>query len=205
MHPDFGRSRREHRVELDRIEDEIDRHDTEREAEIAHAIDDKGLDRRGVGRRLFVPEADEKIGRQTDPFPPEEHLYKVIRGHQRQHHEGEQAEIGHEAGNIAVVRHIADRIDMNHRRHDGDHADHYDRKRIELKRPIDLQAARAEPMKQMDGMGLMPQGDGDEQPDCDGCREQDATTGDQLRRTVPKRPASEEADNRGCGQRREYG
>ena len=93
---DIGR-RGEHGVELQRAEDHVDREDAEREAEIADAVDDEGLDRRGVGRGPVVPEADQEIGAEADALPAEEQLHEIVGRHQHQHEEGEEAEIGHEA------------------------------------------------------------------------------------------------------------
>ena len=46
------------------------REDAEREAEIADAVDDEGLDRGRVGLRLLVPEADQQIAREATPSQP---------------------------------------------------------------------------------------------------------------------------------------
>ena len=88
--------RAEHRVEPHRAGQREDEENAEREAEIADAVDDEGLDRGGVGGRLFIPEADQQIGGEADAFPAEEHLEEIVRRHQHQHGEGEQREIGEE-------------------------------------------------------------------------------------------------------------
>jgi hypothetical protein len=51
----------EYRVVLDRVEQGENREDAKREAEIADAIDDEGLYRCRVSRRLVIPEADQEI------------------------------------------------------------------------------------------------------------------------------------------------
>src|SRR3546814_15248337 len=81
----------------DRAEDEEGAEDAEHEAKVADAVDDERLDRRGVRARLLVPETDEQIGCQADAFPTEEHLDEIVRGHEHQHREGEEREIGEEA------------------------------------------------------------------------------------------------------------
>ena len=81
----------EDHVELDRVEHQIDAGDAEREADVAHPVDQEGLDRGGAGRRLGVPEADQQIGDQPDALPAEEKLQEVVGGDQRQHEEGETA------------------------------------------------------------------------------------------------------------------
>ena len=106
----------EHGVELDRIEHEVDRGDAEREAEVADPVDEERLDRGGAGRGPGVPEADQQVGDQADALPAEEQLEEVVGGDQHQHEEGEQRQIAHEARDARVVRHVADRVDVDHRR-----------------------------------------------------------------------------------------
>src|SRR3546814_15557370 len=89
--------------------DEEGAEDAEHEAKVADAVDDERLDRRGVRARLLVPETDEQIGCQADAFPTEEHLDEIVRGHEHQHREGEEREIGEEARLVRVFLHIADR------------------------------------------------------------------------------------------------
>ena len=89
--------------------------DAEREAEVADAVDDEGLDGGGVGRRARVPEADQQVGGEADAFPAEEQLQEVVARHQHQHGEGEQREIGEEARAAVVVVHVADGVDVDER------------------------------------------------------------------------------------------
>ena len=94
---------REDGVEADRAEQHEDAEDAEREAEIADAVDDEGLDGRGIGLGLLVPEADQQVGGEAHAFPAEEQLQEVVGRHQRQHGEGEQRQIGEEARPVRVV------------------------------------------------------------------------------------------------------
>ena len=64
-----GRGIGEDRVEIDRAEQHEHAENAEDEAEIADAVDDEGLDRRGVGRRLLVPEADQQVGGEAHALP----------------------------------------------------------------------------------------------------------------------------------------
>ena len=142
MHGRAGDRRRvgEDRLEVDRVEEDEDAEDAEREAEIADAVDDEGLDRRGIGRGPLVPEADQQIGGEADALPAEEHLEEVVGRHQHQHGEGEEREIGEEARPVRIVRHVADRIDVDERR-DGRHDDqHHGRQRVDAERPVDRRA-----------------------------------------------------------------
>ena len=68
----------EDRRKVDAVEDEEDAEDTEREAEIADAVDHKGLDRGGVSRRFVMPEPDQKVRGDADALPPKEHLEEVV-------------------------------------------------------------------------------------------------------------------------------
>ena len=102
--------------EADGPEHHEDAEDAQHEAEIADTIDDEGLDGRRRSRGLLVPEADQKVGGKTDALPAEEHLHKVVGRHQHQHGEGEQAEIGEEAGAVRILGHVSDRVEVDHRR-----------------------------------------------------------------------------------------
>ena len=106
-------------------------------AEIADPVDDEGLDGRGVGRRLLVPEADQQVGRKADAFPAEEHLHQVVGRHQHQHGEGEQRQIGEEARPVRIVVHVADRIDVDQARHRVDDHQHHRGQRVDAERPVD--------------------------------------------------------------------
>ena len=115
------------------------------EAEIADAVDDESLDRRGVGGRLLVPEADEEIARQSDALPAEEHLNEVVGGHERQHREGEEREIREEARSMRILVHVADRIEMDERGDGVDDDEHHHGERVDPERPVDDEIARGHP------------------------------------------------------------
>ncbi len=142
---DHARCLAEDGPEVERAEDGKDREDAEGKTEIADPVDDEGLDRSSVGRGPVTPKADQQIGHQADAFPAEEQLHEVVGGHQGQHGEGEQAQIGHEARDRGIVRHVADRIYVNHRRDDGHHEDHDTAQCIEPERPGDIDAAGDDP------------------------------------------------------------
>ena len=77
-------------VEVDAVGQQEQRENPQRKAEVTHTVDHERLDRRRIGRRFLVVEADEKIGCDAHPFPAEEHLHKVVGSHQHQHGEGEE-------------------------------------------------------------------------------------------------------------------
>ena len=90
-------------VERDRAEQHEHQEDAEREAEVADAVDDEGLDRRGVGGGLLVPEADQQVARQPHALPAEEQLHEVVGRHQHQHGEGEQRQVGEEPRPVRIL------------------------------------------------------------------------------------------------------
>ncbi len=122
-----------------------DGEDAEREAEVADAIDDEGLDRGRIRLRLMKPEADEQIAHQPDALPAEEQLHQVVGRHQHQHREGEQRQIGEEARPVRVLLHVADRIEVHEGRDRGHHHQHDRGERVDPQRPVDLEIAGSDP------------------------------------------------------------
>ena len=98
---------------LDRAHHEEARHNPEREAEIANPIDHERLDRGVIGAAFVIPKADQQIGRDAHPFPADKHLQEVVGGHQRQHGEGEEAQIAEEARAVRVFGHITPAIEVH--------------------------------------------------------------------------------------------
>ena len=144
----------EDRVEVDRGEEIEDAKNAEREAEVADAVDDEGLDRGGVRRGPVIPEADQQIGREADALPAEKHLQKIVGRHQHQHGEGEERQIGEEARLVRVVRHVADRVDVHERRDGVDDHQHHDRQRVDAERPVGGERAGVNEGEDRDGEGF---------------------------------------------------
>ena len=117
----------------------------QQEAEIANPVDDKGLDGCRIGRGFLEPETDQQIRGDANTFPAKEDLQKVVPGHQGQHREGKEAEIGKEAGFGVVFLHIADRVEMDEAGHAGHHHQHHTGQLIDPDRPIGLEIAGADP------------------------------------------------------------
>ena len=113
----------------------------ERKTEIADPIDDEGLDGGGIRFRLVIPESDQQIARQADPFPAEKQLHEVIGGHQHQHREGEHRQIAEEARPVRVLLHVTDGIEVHEGRHRGDHDEHDRRQGVDPQRPVNLEVA----------------------------------------------------------------
>ncbi len=106
-------------------------HDAEGEAEVADPVDHEGLDRRGRGGGLLVPEADQQIGGQAHAFPAEEQLHEVGGGDQRQHGEGEQRQIGEEPRPAVVLGHVAPAVEVHEGRDRGHHHQHHRRQGVD--------------------------------------------------------------------------
>ncbi len=129
-----------------------DRHQADKHAEIAHAVDDKGLVGR-VGRATaFVPETDQQIGADAHQFPKHEHHGHVAGDHQSQHAETEQRKALEEAAEAAAAPHrltvgqrrehvehlgklavhVADGINVDARGNQRNHAEHGQRQPIDV-------------------------------------------------------------------------
>ena len=154
---------REDRLVLDRVEQNEHGEDAQREAEIADPVDDKRLDRRGIGSRPLIPEPDQQVGGEPHALPAEEQLNQVVGRHQGQHGEREQREIGEEPRPVWVMAHVADRVEMDERRDRGDHDQHDHGERIDPKCPVDRHGARRKPVEHLNPFGnFLPETDGNE-------------------------------------------
>ena len=195
-------NRLEDGAEIHRVEEEETGEDAEGEAEIANPVLHEGLDRGVVGARALVPEADQQVGHQADAFPAEEQLDEIVGGDQHQHREGKQAEIGLKARLVRIVRHVADRVDVHARRHEGDDDQHHHGQGVEAQRPGRHERAALDPGEQFDGIGVAVEGDVDEQRRRGQRRGHDAGDGHQLRAPIADH-AAEEAGDDGTQKRRE--
>ncbi len=150
---------REDDVEVDRPRHHEDGEDAERETEIADTIDDEGLDRRGIGFGLVIPEPDQQIAREPHPFPAKEHLRQIVGGNECEHRKRKERQISKETRAMRVFFHVADGIKMHERRHGRDHHQHHRGQRIDAQRPIDLQIAGLDPGHQHDPLVDMAEAD----------------------------------------------
>ncbi len=181
-------------VEVDGVEHREQPEDAEREAEVADAVDDEGLDGRRVGLGLGVPEADQQVGEEADALPAEEHLHEVVGRHQHQHGEGEAAEVGEEARAAVVLLHVADGVDV-HERGDRRHDDeHHRRQRVDLERPADVEFARRDPALDGDVRRLVAEADAIEDDPRQHAGDEQQAGGDQLRGTRPEQAAEQAGD-----------
>ena len=201
--PDLAWHGGEDGVEHHRVEHQEGAHDAQREAEIADPVDHERLDRGGVGRGPVEPESDQQIGAQPDALPAEEQLDEIVGRHQHQHAEGEEIEIAEEARDRLVVVHVADGVDVDHRRDDVDHHQHDGGQLVDAQRPVGLEAAGLDPAEQRGGADMAVDRDVEEHHDRQHRRRRHQRAGDQLRRGVAEAAPEQPGDDR-AEQRQEY-
>ena len=143
--------------ELDRVRQEEQAKDTKGKAEVTHTVDDKRLDRCGVGGRLAVVEANQKVGRNAHAFPAKEHLDQVVGGDQHQHGEGKERQIRKEARairravfEVVVMRHVAKGIQVHERGDRRDHDQHRRGQTVQTDRPVGRKRAGFDPAQHRD-------------------------------------------------------
>ncbi len=131
-----------HLVEVHRSEVKKDEHDREDEPRVTDAVDDERLLTRVRGGIPVEPEADEKVGAKSDPFPPDEGQKEVRAQHQVQHEEREHVEVGEEAPEAGVVAHVADGVHVDEKSDPRDDEHHDHRQRVEPVAPVDEEVLR---------------------------------------------------------------
>ena len=106
---------------------------------IAHAGGDKRFDRRlarrdlaWVGVDLVVPEANQQVRAQAHQLPGHEEQQQVAGEHHQQHRSGEQRDKREEARLALVVRHIAQREQVDAGRGDRHHHQHRRCSRVDI-------------------------------------------------------------------------
>ena len=151
------RRRGKHVIELDRVGQVEQPENPQRKAEVTHAVDDKCLDRRRIGRGFLVVEPDQQVRSDPHPFPAEEHLHQIVGGDQRQHGKGEERQIGEEARPIVllmrpvvVMGHVAHRVKVNQRRNRVDHNQHDRRQPVKPDAPVGRERPRLDPAQDGD-------------------------------------------------------
>ena len=191
--------------ELDRAELEEDQRDADRERQVGDPVDDERLDRGGAGGRPVIPVADQQIGAEADALPAEEQLRQVVGGHQHQHGEGEQRQVGEEAvARAGFVAHVADRIDMDQHRHERHHRHHHGRQRVVAQRPFDVEPAGLDPGAEIEHAGLGATRQLEERQRPADRRDHHPEDGRAHRGLVADRPAKQ-SGHQGARQRREDG
>ena len=103
----------------------------EEEADVADARGDERLLRRGRGAWFVNPKPDQEIRGKADQFPADEEQKQAVGDNDAEHRGSEEGEIREEAGEIFVLRHVADAKDEDAERDERDHDQHRGRERIE--------------------------------------------------------------------------
>ena len=66
--------------------------------------------------RAVVVEGDQQVRREADALPADVEQQVVVAQHQQQHRGDEQVEVAEEPPPARVVRHVAERVDVDQRR-----------------------------------------------------------------------------------------
>ena len=120
----------------------------EGKTEVTDAVDQERLEV-GVNRGWpGEPETNQQIRDQSDCFPAEEELHKIIRHHEHQHREGKQADVGEEALVAGVFFHVTDGVDVDHQRHKGHDAHHGRGQRVDQEPNLKANASYSRPFVQ---------------------------------------------------------
>ena len=175
----------EHLLQADGAEHRKDAEDAEREAEVADAVDDEGLDGRGVGGRAVVPEPDQQVGEEADALPAKEHLHEVVGRHQHQHGEGEARQVGEEARPRRVLVHVADGVDVHERGYRRDDDEHHRRQRVDAEGPGDVELTAGDPALDRHVRGLVAEADAPEHDPRQDAGDDERGGGDDLGGTGP--------------------
>ena len=120
----FSRCNFKHRCIVETAEMRQHQANPQRKTKVPHPVHQESLEI-GVNRSWAgEPEPDEQIRNQSHRFPAEEELDEVVRHHEHEHREGEQADVGKETLVTSVLFHVPNGVDVDHQRHECDHAHH---------------------------------------------------------------------------------
>jgi hypothetical protein len=133
----------------DRAERREHQHDRDGQPGVADPVGDERLLGRGGRGGLEVPEADQQVGGQADALPPGVQAEVVVGQDEQQHRGHEQVHVAEEPAPLRVLRHVADREDVDQRADPGDQQHEADRQRVELEPDIDPERADRDPGEQV--------------------------------------------------------
>ena len=111
--------------EHDRPGGQPEHEDAEQEAEVAHAVDEKGLFAGVGGGILAEVVADEDVGADPDQLPEDIHHHEIVGQDDAQHGEKEEAEGGVVARDALVAAHVAGGVDEDERGDRRHHDEHH--------------------------------------------------------------------------------
>src|SRR4051794_36148355 len=84
-------------------------------------------------------EGNEQEGRQPPALPADVERQVAVAEHQQQHRRDEQVEVGEEPPATGVVRHVADRVDVDQRADTGDQQHEGHRERVDQQPELDVE------------------------------------------------------------------
>src|SRR5437868_14875785 len=125
--------------------EEEDEHDAEHDAPVAYAVGDESLLRSVASLLAVSVVADEKVRAEADALPPDEHQQKIVRQHERQHHEHEEVQVSEEAVEASVAVHVAGGEDVYEEAYEGDEACVDSRKPVHRESEVRAEAADLNP------------------------------------------------------------
>ena len=146
-------------IKVDAASQEEQRKDTKRKAEVTDAVDDERFHRGRTSRGFTVVKADQQVGGNAHTFPAKEHLDQVVGGHQHQHGEGKERQVGKEPRLVAlpvlplrIVIHVAKGVEVNQRGHGRDHDQHDRGQTVNAELPGRVEATGLDPAQDFDGV-----------------------------------------------------
>ena len=120
--------------------------DTEQHDHVGYAGGHERLDRRLICALFLEPEADQHVRAQAHHFPADEQQQQVIRHHQSQHRPGKEGDQAEKARLARIVRHVANRINEDHRTCQRHHDQHHGGQRIDQNPHAEAGRACAQPL-----------------------------------------------------------
>ena len=130
---------REHAGERDRAHLLEHQEDGQRQADVTDPVHDERLLGGGGRGRSVRPEPDQQVGRQADALPAGVQGDERVAQHQQQHRRDEQVQVREELAPVGVVRHVADRVDVDQRADTGDQQHEGQRQRVDEQPEVDVQ------------------------------------------------------------------
>src|SRR6478735_5424886 len=134
-------------MEIDATERPEDEHDSQRESEIANAVDDECLFTGISGALLAEVETDKQIGTEPHAFPTHKHQEEIVGENQQQHREHEEIEVGEEAVVALFMRHVASGVYVDEETDARDDKNHHGRQLVEHEAKICDEDACLDPAK----------------------------------------------------------
>ena len=145
---DPGRQQKAHTVQLgngDSAQELVHPDHGNAEGGVSDAGDDKGLAPGSGVLLLRVPEADQGVGAEADPFPPQVKERQVFGQDQGQHGKDKDVQQGKVTGKVRIVLHVADGVQVNQAADKGDHQGHGKGKLVQVERYRGLEVEVRQP------------------------------------------------------------